>query len=354
MAEAKPYAISKQVVWEAYQKVKANHGAAGVDGQSIEAFETDLKNNLYKIWNRMSSGSYFPPPVRLVEIPKASGGLRPLGIPMTRAYCSPYQKPWGWSPRRLLGSAFVRDSFAVSSPASQHTSGRSLRRPFFPASLHRLAQSLDDLGRQPDPPRSVRRGLDAIQTTGFAPVGDGGHRHVQSLSRCLGTTAAIATLPLLTCRRSFRTAVGNPMDVAYPLDLLGCEHSSQAGLISFRVQLLGDLAIRVILGQNAEAIDDCGWGATGITRTWWPRNVHHRAGLRLPTQSHPDGRGLLGQRDVLDQQPQQLFALSGCRGQGMPQRRQVFGEVEDALPFFRAQAHRDARWRHRLLALQLL
>ena len=81
MPEAKPYAISKQVVWEAYQKVKANHGAAGVDGQSIEAFETDLKGNLYKIWNRMSSGSYFPPPVRLVEIPKASGGSRPLGIP---------------------------------------------------------------------------------------------------------------------------------------------------------------------------------------------------------------------------------------------------------------------------------
>jgi group II intron reverse transcriptase/maturase len=81
MSEAKPYAISKQVVWEAYLKVKANHGAAGVDGQSIEAFETDLKGNLYKIWNRMSSGSYFPPPVRLVEIPKASGGSRPLGIP---------------------------------------------------------------------------------------------------------------------------------------------------------------------------------------------------------------------------------------------------------------------------------
>jgi len=81
MADAKPYTISKQVVWEAYQKVKANKGAAGVDGQSIEAFESDLKNNLYKIWNRMSSGSYFPPPVRLVEIPKATGGLRPLGIP---------------------------------------------------------------------------------------------------------------------------------------------------------------------------------------------------------------------------------------------------------------------------------
>ncbi len=81
MADLKPFTISKQVVWEAYQKVKANHGGAGVDGQSIEAFESDLKNNLYKIWNRMSSGSYFPPPVRLVEIPKATGGLRPLGIP---------------------------------------------------------------------------------------------------------------------------------------------------------------------------------------------------------------------------------------------------------------------------------
>ena len=81
MAEAKPYAISKRVVWEAYREVKANHGAAGVDGQSIETFEKDLKGNLYKIWNRMSSGSYFPPPVRVVEIPKASGGLRLLGIP---------------------------------------------------------------------------------------------------------------------------------------------------------------------------------------------------------------------------------------------------------------------------------
>jgi RNA-directed DNA polymerase len=82
MAKGKSYEISKQVVWEAYQKVKANRGAAGVDGQSLEAFEKDLKNNLYKIWNRMSSGSYFPPPVRLVEIPKDQGrGVRPLGIP---------------------------------------------------------------------------------------------------------------------------------------------------------------------------------------------------------------------------------------------------------------------------------
>ncbi|MFN8626217.1 MAG: group II intron reverse transcriptase/maturase [Candidatus Binatia bacterium] len=81
MPEAKPYDIPKQLVWEAYRRVKANRGAAGVDGESLAAFEKDLQGNLYKIWNRMSSGSYFPPPVRRVEIEKDSGGTRPLGIP---------------------------------------------------------------------------------------------------------------------------------------------------------------------------------------------------------------------------------------------------------------------------------
>ena len=80
--QGKPYDISKQEVWEAYLKVKANKGAPGVDGQSVGGFEADLKGNLYKIWNRMSSGSYFPPPVKAVEIPKAHGaGTRILGVP---------------------------------------------------------------------------------------------------------------------------------------------------------------------------------------------------------------------------------------------------------------------------------
>src|SRR5215472_4723332 len=81
MSEAKPFVISKWEVWEAYQRVRANKGAAGVDEQSIADFESDLKGNLYQIWNRMSSGSYFPPPVRTVKIPKANGGERKLGIP---------------------------------------------------------------------------------------------------------------------------------------------------------------------------------------------------------------------------------------------------------------------------------
>ena len=69
MDRAKPFEIPKREVWEAYKRVKANQGAAGVDGQTIEDFEVDLGNNLYKLWNRMSSGSYFPAPVRLIDDP---------------------------------------------------------------------------------------------------------------------------------------------------------------------------------------------------------------------------------------------------------------------------------------------
>lgn len=81
MDRAKPYAIPKREVWEAYKRVRANQGAAGIDGQTIADFEADLANNLYKLWNRLTSGSYFPPPVRRVDIPKSDGKTRPLGIP---------------------------------------------------------------------------------------------------------------------------------------------------------------------------------------------------------------------------------------------------------------------------------
>jgi RNA-directed DNA polymerase len=99
----KPFAISKWVVWDAYEKVKANHGAAGVDGESIATFEEDLQGNLYKLWNRMSSGTYFPPPVRAVEIPKKAGGTRTLGVPtvadrvaqtVVRMYLEPDVEPF--------------------------------------------------------------------------------------------------------------------------------------------------------------------------------------------------------------------------------------------------------------------
>jgi RNA-directed DNA polymerase len=110
MTQAKSFSISKKIVWEAYERVKANQGAAGVDSESIEAFEKDLKNNLYKIWNRMSSGTYFPPPVRTVAIPKKDGGERRLGIPTVASYCT--------SVGRILGCMAVLNSARVAHPRS--------------------------------------------------------------------------------------------------------------------------------------------------------------------------------------------------------------------------------------------
>ena len=81
MTSAKPYCIAKRTVWEAYQQVKANRGSAGIDDETIAMFEQNLSKNLYKLWNRMSSGSYFPPPVKQMQIPKGNGGFRKLGIP---------------------------------------------------------------------------------------------------------------------------------------------------------------------------------------------------------------------------------------------------------------------------------
>src|SRR3954465_7222856 len=106
----KSFDISKRLVWEAYKSVKANQGTAGVDGQSLEEFEADLRNNLYKIWNRMSSGTYFPPPVRAVEIPKPhGGGTRVLGVPTVADRIAQTVVALQLLPR--MESIFHRDSY---------------------------------------------------------------------------------------------------------------------------------------------------------------------------------------------------------------------------------------------------
>jgi RNA-directed DNA polymerase len=118
--KTRPFAISKKIVWQAYLRVKASKGAAGIDAVSIAEFERDLKNNLYKIWNRMSSGTYFPPPVRTVLIPKSNGGVRALGIPtvgdrvaqtVVKIYLEPLVEPtfhpdsYGYRPRKSAHDA---------------------------------------------------------------------------------------------------------------------------------------------------------------------------------------------------------------------------------------------------------
>jgi RNA-directed DNA polymerase len=88
MSRAKPFEISKRDVFNAWRQVRANRGAHGIDEQTIREFEESLKDNLYKLWNRLSSGSYFPPAIRAVEIPKRDGTMRQLGIPTAKGKCT--------------------------------------------------------------------------------------------------------------------------------------------------------------------------------------------------------------------------------------------------------------------------
>jgi RNA-directed DNA polymerase len=127
VSEPKPksFEISKRAVWEAYRRVKANKGAAGVDEQSVQEFEQDLSGNLFKLWNRLSSGSYFPPPVRAVEIPKKDGSARVLGVPtvadriaqtVVRSYLEPLVEP-----------VFHQDSYGYRPARSAHDALRVCR-----------------------------------------------------------------------------------------------------------------------------------------------------------------------------------------------------------------------------------
>ena len=118
MDKTKPFGIAKRDVWEAYKQVKANHGAAGVDGQSIEQFEEDVDHNLYRLWNRLSSGSYFPSPVRRVDIPKDEQSTRPLGIPtvcdrIAQTVVKRYLEP-------ILEPRFHADSYGYRPGRSAH------------------------------------------------------------------------------------------------------------------------------------------------------------------------------------------------------------------------------------------
>ena len=126
MRPDKPLPITKAMVWKAYQQVKRNGNAAGVDGQSLDDFAKDLENNLYRLWNRMAAGSYFPPPVRRVEIPKSNGGVRPLGIPTVADRIAQMVVMQMLEPQ--LEPIFDQDSYGYRPGKSAHQAVESSRK----------------------------------------------------------------------------------------------------------------------------------------------------------------------------------------------------------------------------------
>ena len=118
MNEAKPFEIDKRLVYEAYRKVKSNKGSSGIDNVEIQTYASNMSMNLYKLWNRMSSGSYFPKPVKLVEISKSNGGIRPLGIPTVDDRIAQMTVVMAITPR--LDPFFHEDSYGFRPNKSAH------------------------------------------------------------------------------------------------------------------------------------------------------------------------------------------------------------------------------------------
>jgi RNA-directed DNA polymerase len=126
MAETKPFTISKQLIWDSYLQVKRNAGSAGIDNESIEDFEKKLKSNLYQLWNRMASGTYFPPPVKGVPIPKKSGGTRMLGIPTVSDRIA--QTAAKIVLEKILEPIFHADSYGYRAGKSAHEAVETTRQ----------------------------------------------------------------------------------------------------------------------------------------------------------------------------------------------------------------------------------
>jgi RNA-directed DNA polymerase len=126
MNTTKPFQIPKSLVWEAWQQVKANKGAAGIDRQSLSDFEKNLKDKLYKIWNRLSSGSYLPPPVKGVEISKKSGGTRLLGVPTCSDRIAQTVVKLQLEP--IVEKVFLPDSYAYRAGKSAHDAVAAVRK----------------------------------------------------------------------------------------------------------------------------------------------------------------------------------------------------------------------------------
>ena len=123
---SKPFPITKRMVWEAYLKVKSKGKAVGVDHQSLDDFERDLPNNLYRLWNRLASGSYFPPAVKRVEIPKGNGQKRPLGIPTLSDRIAQMVVKDALEP--LLEPCFDSDSYGYRPGKSAHDAVAQVRQ----------------------------------------------------------------------------------------------------------------------------------------------------------------------------------------------------------------------------------
>src|SRR5258706_7588119 len=299
---------------------------AGIDGvKSVKpAQRSVMANQIHpKNWKDIS------PPVRRVWIPKpGKSEKRPLGIPRWAAHCLPFQAMFGIPWLFLLVDRNLRSTNIV---LLYHKLPQNLSVSLLPLPFDRLTQGGNDLWRECNPAWSQRRRTNTLQDASFAPIRDGRDIDIEQVCGGASRVPSISPLPSWDSFWAFWASSRDVIGIANPLDFADCKRASHPSSLSFLIEEGCNLRIGMRRRPFPHALDDLCAGLTFFPRHLVPWDGQPRESLCLPANSHIDDVATLGERDILDQPPQQLLALGKGGGGSMKDCWQVVGQATDLL-----------------------
>src|SRR6266702_6006506 len=330
----------------AVRRVTENQGrkTPGVDGEIWT-----MPSQKAKAIRELRQKGYHRKALRRMYIPKSSGKMRPLSIPIWAAHCPSSQAMFGIPWVFLLVDRNARSTLLVS---FYHRLMRTARRFVLPLPLGWLAQGCNDLRSHRNPTWAQRSGANALQTSGFAPLGNGRNIHIEQI--CCGPCRVAPISPLSGGDRfrTFWTPCGDLIRIANPLNLADRQRASHARLLSFCIENSGNLRIRLGGRPFPDPVYHLWTGLTQLPRVFAARDGQVRHRFCLPTKSDVNDIAAFGEGHILDQGAHQLLTLHECRGRSVPDGWQIAGEVANLLAL-RGREHQRRLWReHGILPLQ--
>src|SRR5713101_4299005 len=329
----------------AYAKLYPNKGAM-TPGSTSETVDAMALTKINKIIEDLRHERYRWTPVRRIYIPKKQKGkYRALGLPIWVSYCLSFQAMFGMP---MVANGVDQKSQPTLCVLLYHVLSWFSTPTTFPVPLRRLAQPCDDVWSERDPARAMRVSAHAFQNPSVTPIGNRRDVDIEQFRCRQCGIAPVASLPGWTEPWTLRASQGNMIGGTNPVDFAGGEAAAQPRMQSLLIEQVRDLGSGVGRSQVPHPSDDLRTGLTDFPGLFEARNRQARARLRLPANIDHDELVALGERDILDQPAQQLFAL-GKRGRwGVPERRQVSCERTDLLPLLRRQ-HQRSRFRQHLV-----